>query len=73
MHINHRWQYKAKNNMKNLFNKIFKKEPQFNYIIAEYQPVKIFRNKAATSAKEYETETLVNNDEMEIDKIYQRQ
>ena len=73
LHINHRWQYKAKNNMKNLFNKIFKKEPQFNYIIAEYQPVKIDRNKAAASAKQYETQAPVISDEMEIDKIYQRQ
>ena len=59
--------------MKNLFDKIFKKEPQFNYIIAEYQPLKVDLNKTAASAKEYDIETLANSDEMEIDKIYQRQ
>lgn len=66
---------KAKINMKNLFNKIFKKEPQFNYIIAEYQPMKVDSQitRARASAAEYDIEAPENSDEMEIDKIYQRQ
>ena len=63
----------AQYNMKKLFNKLFKKEPQFNYIIAEYQPLKVDKYKTATSAKEYEAEAPVSSDEMDIDKIYQRQ
>ena len=64
---------KARINMKNLFDKIFKKKPQFNYIIAEYQPLKVDLYKTAASAKEYDIEAPANSDEMEIDKIYQRQ
>ena len=59
--------------MKNLFDKLFKKEPQFNYIIAEYQPLKVDLYKSAASAKQYDIEAPANSDEMEIDKIYQRQ
>ena len=59
--------------MKNLFDKIFKKKPQFDYIIAEYQPLKVDLYKTATGAKEYDIEAPANSDEMEIDKIYQRQ
>lgn len=64
---------KARINMKNLFNKIFKKEPQFNYIIAEYLPLNVDSYKTAASNKEYDIEAPANSDEMEIDKIYQRQ
>ena len=72
LHINNRNQFKSEINMKNLFDKIFKKAPQFNYIIAEYQPLKVDLYKTATSAKEYDIEAPANSDEMEIDKIYQR-
>ena len=72
LHINSRNQFKSEINMKNLFDKIFKKAPQFNYIIAEYQPLKVDLYKTATSAKEYDIEAPANSDEMEIDKIYQR-
>ena len=58
--------------MKNLFDKLFKKEPQFNYIIAEYQPLKVDLYKTATSTTEYDFEAPANSDEMEIDKLYQR-
>ena len=58
--------------MKNLFDKIFKKEPQFNYIIAEYLPLNVESYKAAASLKEYDIDALDNSDEMEIDKIYNR-
>ena len=59
--------------MKKLFNKIFKKEPQFNYIIAEYQPMKVDTQFTRTSSEEYETKAPTNTDEMQIDKLYQRQ
>jgi hypothetical protein len=58
--------------MKNLFDKIFKKEPQFNYIIAEYQPTKINLPTADSSNSEYDVDEQVSGDEMEIDRLYQR-
>ena len=58
--------------MKKLFDKIFKKEPQFNYIIAEYLPLNVDSYKNI-SIKEYDIDAQENSDEMEIDKIYQRQ
>jgi hypothetical protein len=58
--------------MKNLLDKIFKKEPQFNYIIAEYQPIKISLSKVDFSNSEYDVEDQLNGDEMEIDRLYQR-
>jgi hypothetical protein len=57
--------------MKNLLNKIFKKEPQFNYIIAEYQPTKD-AIETRTNISEYEIDEPAMNDEMEIDRLYQR-
>ena len=59
--------------MKRLFDKFFKKEPQFNYIIAEYQPLKVDTQFTRVSPAEYETEAPVIGDEMQIDKLYQRQ
>lgn len=58
--------------MKNLFDKIFKKEPQFNYIIAEYQPSKSAAFESRTKISEYDIEVPANSDEMEIDNLYQR-
>jgi hypothetical protein len=58
--------------MKNLFDKIFKKEPQFNYIIAEYQPTKIGLSIDVSSNSEYDVDEQVSGDEMEIDRLYQR-
>jgi len=57
--------------MKNLINKIFKKEPQFNYVIAEYQPNKIQTLESSVKMTEYEVDKQFEHDEMEIDKIYQ--
>lgn len=57
--------------MKKLFDKIFKKEPQFNYIIAEYLPLNVDSYKKI-SIKEYDIDAQENSDEMEIDKIYNR-
>ncbi len=59
--------------MKNLFDKIFKKEPQFNYIIAEYQPTKINLPIVDSSNSEYDVDAPASNDEMQIDRIYQQQ
>ncbi len=57
--------------MKNLLNKIFKKEPQFNYIIAEYQPLKTNALETSIKVSEYGVDEQFEHDEMEIDKIYQ--
>jgi hypothetical protein len=59
--------------MKSLFDKIFKKEPQFNYIIAEYQPTKISLSTGRSSNSEYDVDAPAGNDEMQIDRIYQQQ
>lgn len=59
--------------MKSLINKIFKKEPQFNYIIAEYQPLNVNFQTTKAITTDYDIEVPANSDEMEIDKIYQRQ
>ena len=59
--------------MKNLFDKIFKKETQFNYIIAEYQPTKISLSTVDSSNSEYDVDAPISNDEMQIDRIYQQQ
>lgn len=57
--------------MKNLFERLFKKEPQFNYIIAEYQPMSTNSLDTVAKATEYDVDESVDNDEMEIDRIYQ--
>lgn len=58
--------------MKNLFEKFFKREAPVNYIIAEYKPIK--NNKLTTEAQmtEYDTTPAENSDEMDIDRIHQR-
>ena len=62
--------------MKKLFERLFKKEPEFDYIIAEYQPVKIDRTRMSANLTEYEAYQPQGQDEiqdeMQIDKIYQR-
>jgi hypothetical protein len=58
--------------MKNLFEKLFKKEPQFNYIIAEYQPLKSYEPETVVRSTEHDIDEPVASDEMEIDRIYQR-
>jgi hypothetical protein len=57
--------------MKSLLERLFKKEPQYNYTIADYQPVKINSFKTDIVATEYQVEPLPEADEMDIDKIYQ--
>jgi hypothetical protein len=58
--------------MKNLLNKIFKNEPQFNYIIAEYQPMKTGKFETRSKLSEYDIDEPSTSDEMEIDRLYQR-
>lgn len=58
--------------MKSLLEKLFKKEPQYNYTIADYQPVKIHSLKTDVAVTDYQIEQLPETDEMDIDKIYQR-
>ena len=58
--------------MKKLFERFFKKKPEFDYIIAEYQPIKIDRMRTEINVTEYDEYKLVQSDEMLIDKIYQR-
>jgi hypothetical protein len=56
--------------MKNLFEKLFKKEPEFSYTIADYTPVKN-RLRTDVTVTEYQVDQAAEHDEMEIDKIYQ--
>lgn len=56
--------------MKTLFERFFKKEPNFSYTIAEYLPVKN-RLRTEVTVTEYQIEQANDHDEMEIDKIYQ--
>ena len=59
--------------MKNLINKFFKREVQLNYIITEYRPSKSFVPKPRIEMPGYEVDGLeINNDEMEIDNLYQK-
>jgi hypothetical protein len=57
--------------MKNLFEKIFKKEPQLNYIFAEYYPVEINSISRGVKTTKYDSCEPFEMDEMQIDKIYQ--
>ena len=58
--------------MKSLFEKLFKKQPNFSYTIAEYMPVKINRLRRDVTVTEYQVEPSAESDEMTIDKIYQK-
>jgi hypothetical protein len=57
--------------MKSLIERLFKKEPQYNYTIADYQPVRINSFKTEVTVKDYPLEQLPETDEMNIDRIYQ--
>ncbi|MES2548062.1 MAG: hypothetical protein V4575_10170 [Pseudomonadota bacterium] len=58
--------------MKKFFERFFKKEPEFDYIIAEYQPIKINRMHTEVNVTEYDYCEALESDEMQIDKIYMR-
>ena len=57
--------------MKSLFEKLFKKQPEFSYTVAEYLPVKTNRLRRDVTVTEYQVEKPAESDEMAIDKIYQ--
>lgn len=57
--------------MKSLLEKLFKKEPQVSYVIAEYQPVRMNRLSTDVTVTEYQLDLATEKDEMDIDKIYQ--
>ena len=57
--------------MKSLFKRLFKKEPQFSYTIADYQPVRTNRLRTDVTVTEYQLDSTAEKDEMDIDRIYQ--
>ena len=58
--------------MKKLFERLFKKQPEFDYIIAEYQPIKVNRSRSEFSLNEFDASRIEDSDDIQIDKIYQR-
>lgn len=54
------------------FTRLFKKEPEFDYVIAAYEPVVIDRFHMEVHVTEYEPAEPQEADEMTIDNIYQR-
>lgn len=57
--------------MKKLFARLFKKEPEFDYVIAAYQPIQINRKNLDIYADESdEYQSLETDDEMQIDNIH---
>lgn len=59
--------------MKKLWNKLFKTEPQYNYTIADYQPIKVNSLETKVKVTEYEIDARLRSDEMDIDNIYEKQ
>lgn len=55
--------------MHRLFERIFKKEPQLNYIIAEYQPLEMNLLKTDARFIEYHIDDATDIEKMEIDKL----
>lgn len=57
--------------MKRFIKKLFKIEPQLEYIIAEYQPIEITRLKTGFTIKEYNINKPINIDKKNMDKMKQ--
>jgi len=55
--------------MKRLIKQIFKKEPQLNYIIAEYQPIETNPLKTDVKIKEHNFNKPINIKKKKMDKI----
>jgi hypothetical protein len=55
--------------MHRLFEKIFKKEPQLNYIIAEYQPLEINFLESDDRFTKYRFDEINDIEEMKVDKL----
>lgn len=57
--------------MRNLIDRIFKRDqPHFNYVISEYKPSRGQAASKPARASEYDVESPIIKDEMEIDNIY---
>lgn len=56
--------------MKKLFARLFKKEPEFDYVIAEYQPTQTDKKYLDDDVTETDVNKPPETDEMEIDNIY---
>jgi len=58
--------------MKNLIEKLFKRNAELDYVIAEYKPnySEVMKNRAKLT--EYDDDLLDEKDEMAIDNLYQR-
>lgn len=56
--------------MKKLLARLFKKEPEFDYVIAAYQPVRVNRMHLDVDVTEYDIYQSSEKDEMQIDNIY---
>jgi hypothetical protein len=58
--------------MKNLFERLFKKQAELHYIIPEYQPIKFNRMQSPFNLNEFDASNGNESDYMQIDNIYQR-
>jgi len=61
--------------MKNLIDKLFKKESELNYILPQYQPAQFDLISTRVVNKEYDLKDPAESfeiDDMQIDDIYQR-
>lgn len=61
--------------MKNLIDKLFKKESELNYILPQYQPAQFDLISTRVVNKEYDLKVPAESfeiDDMQIDNIYQR-
>jgi hypothetical protein len=58
--------------MRNLIRKLFKSEPQFNYILAEYQPGQRTGASKELPFIDHDYAEQEVKDEMQIDNLYQK-
>ncbi|MEE9331609.1 MAG: hypothetical protein V3U89_05195 [Methylophilaceae bacterium] len=59
--------------MKSLIERLFKREqPHYNYVIGEYKPSRGNAMSKPERTSEYDVESPVAKDEMEIDNIYKK-
>ena len=58
--------------MRNLIRKLFKSEPQFNYILAEYQPGQRTGSPKELPFLDHDYREHEVKDEMQIDNLYQK-
>lgn len=59
--------------MRNLLERIFKREsPHYNYVVGEYKPSRAKAMSKPARVSEYDVESPLIKDEMEIDNIYKK-